>query len=187
MQQPKARKLNQKIQRWTSAEAARRAKALKREAGSGSEKRWAGSAGDDHATDGTSRSGKAFALRRLRQALEGGFTSAIKPPSQAFTVTVRKITIWTDSSNTFDIFNSLRALPLYNEILKSAVDVLLDNSFKLRVLLLPGKTNVVADALSRWRNDIALANYPELLIDSSQPLPSIPYKPPRDALGADKK
>jgi hypothetical protein len=102
-------------------------------------------------------------------------------------VTVRRVTIWTDNQNTYDIFNSLRALPLYNEILKSAVDVLIANDFKLRVLLLPGKKNVVADALSRWKNADALAVHPDLLIDALRPLPSIPYKPPRVALGAAKK
>ncbi|KAJ7121005.1 hypothetical protein C8R44DRAFT_623078 [Mycena epipterygia] len=102
-------------------------------------------------------------------------------------VNIRRITIWTDNSNTYNIFNSLRALPLYNEILKSSVDILIANGFKLQVLLLPGKANVVADALSRWRNDVALLNHPDLVIDGSKALPTIPYKPPRDALGAAEK
>ncbi|KAJ7040082.1 hypothetical protein C8F04DRAFT_948861 [Mycena alexandri] len=101
-------------------------------------------------------------------------------------IKVRKITIWTDSSNTYDIFNTLRAKPLYNEILKSAVDVLIANEFKLRVQLLPGKKNVVADALSRWRNDLALASHPNLEIYDSCVLPNIPL-PPRDTLGAEEK
>ncbi|KAJ6456810.1 hypothetical protein DFH09DRAFT_869013, partial [Mycena vulgaris] len=75
-------------------------------------------------------------------------------------VSVRWITIWTDNSNTYSIFNSLRALPMYNEILKSAVDVLIANKFQLRVLLIPGKKNVVADALSRWHNDTAYEHHP---------------------------
>jgi hypothetical protein len=100
---------------------------------------------------------------------------------------VRKITLWTDSSNTYDIFNSLRARPLYNEILKSAVDVLISNNFKLRVLLLPGKKNVVADALSRWMNDVAISHHPDLLIDGSKALPAIRFSPPRATLGAVEK
>jgi hypothetical protein len=102
-------------------------------------------------------------------------------------VNVRKVTIWTDNSNTYDIFHSLRALPLYNEILKSSVDILIANNFQLRVMLLPGKKNVVADALSRWKNDIALANHAGLLIDGTKDLPDIPYTPPRVTLGAAKK
>ncbi|KAJ7741994.1 hypothetical protein DFH07DRAFT_750733 [Mycena maculata] len=101
-------------------------------------------------------------------------------------VRVRKITIWTDNSNTFDIFNSLHAKPFYNEILKSAVDVLIANDFQLRVLLLPGKKNVVADALSRWQNDDAAEYHPGLLIDSLTLLPQIPFTPPRETLGADE-
>ncbi|KAJ7160403.1 hypothetical protein C8R46DRAFT_1001605 [Mycena filopes] len=95
-------------------------------------------------------------------------------------VRVRRIAIWTDNENTFHIFNSLRAKPGYNEILKSAVDVLVANNFQLRVLLIPGKKNIVADALSRWRNDIATANhaaaYPgdTLLIDPHLSPPDIP-------------
>ncbi|KAJ6570340.1 hypothetical protein B0H10DRAFT_2168796 [Mycena sp. CBHHK59/15] len=102
-------------------------------------------------------------------------------------VSIRRITIWTDNSNTYNIFNSLRALPLYNEILKSSVDVLLANNFQLRVLLIPGKKNVVADALSRWRSDIALEICPNLLINGSAALPDIPFTPPQDTLGADVK
>ncbi|KAJ6504436.1 hypothetical protein DFH09DRAFT_1335320 [Mycena vulgaris] len=93
-------------------------------------------------------------------------------------VSVRWITIWTDNSNTYSIFNSLRALPMYNEILKSAVDVLIANKFQLRVLLIPGKKNVVADALSRWHNDTAYEHHPGLLIDTSTALPNILFFPP---------
>ncbi|KAJ7653829.1 hypothetical protein B0H17DRAFT_957174, partial [Mycena rosella] len=83
--------------------------------------------------------------------------------------------------------NSLRAKPLYNEILKYAVNILISNNFKLRVLLLPGKKNVVADALSRWRNDIATNTHPDLLIDGSRSLPQIPFTPPQTTLGAAEK
>ncbi|KAJ7093346.1 hypothetical protein B0H15DRAFT_799158 [Mycena belliarum] len=47
------------------AGAARRAV---RNAGSGGKKRWSGSAGDEHAVDGTSESGIAFRLSRLQRA-----------------------------------------------------------------------------------------------------------------------
>jgi hypothetical protein len=102
-------------------------------------------------------------------------------------VTVQRITIWTDNQNTYDIFNSFRALPLYNEILKSSVDILIRNGFKLRVLLLPGKKNVVADALSRWENSKADTFHPGLMVDNSTPIPNILYIPPRVTLGEEKK
>ena len=62
--------------------------------------------------------------------------------------TPSKIIIFTDNTNTVDIFSSLRALPAYNPILKSAVDLLLQFDHQLRVLYVPGDENHVADALS---------------------------------------
>lgn len=90
-----------------------------------------------------------------------------------------RLTIYTDSSNSVDIFNSLKALPAYNDILKSSVDVLLLHDIELRVLHVPGKLNSVADAISRWKNSVAVALVPGLSIH--------PFTPPRDALGAAKK
>ncbi|KAJ7832699.1 hypothetical protein B0H13DRAFT_1654114 [Mycena leptocephala] len=90
-----------------------------------------------------------------------------------------RLTIYTDSSNSVDIFNSLKALPAYNDILKSSVDVLLRHDIELRVLHVPGKLNTVADAISRWNNTVAVALVPGLSIH--------PFTPPRDALGAAKK
>ncbi|KAJ7706776.1 hypothetical protein B0H17DRAFT_918613, partial [Mycena rosella] len=78
------------------------------------------------------------------------------------TVVVCRIMIWTDNKNTFDIFNSLRMKPLYNEILKYAVNILINNNFKLHVLLLSGKKNVVANALSHWHNNVATNTHPGL-------------------------
>jgi hypothetical protein len=97
--------------------------------------------------------------------------------------TGKRVTIYTDSTNTFDIFNSLSATPLYNEILKAAVDVLIRHNVSLRVCLIGGKQNVVADALSRWDNATATTACPHLLIDQ-HPLPFIPFSPPRVKLGA---
>jgi hypothetical protein len=90
-----------------------------------------------------------------------------------------RLTIYTDSSNSVDIFNSLKALPAYNDILKSSVDVLLHHDIELRVLHVPGKLNTVADAISRWNNTLAVVLVPGLSIH--------PFSPPRDALGAAKK
>ena len=57
------------------------------------------------------------------------------------------IVIYTNSSNTFDIFNLLQCWPAYNHIIKSTVDILIDGSHNLRVLHVPGVDNSVANAL----------------------------------------
>ncbi len=85
------------------------------------------------------------------------------------------ITIFTDNTNTVDIFNSLRASPNYNPILKSAVDVMISHSIDLHILHIPGSENDVADALSCSQFSRALDLVPRLII--------LPLKPP---LGASK-
>ena len=84
-----------------------------------------------------------------------------------------KIIIFTDNTNTVDIFNSLRALPPYNPILKSAVDLLLQFDHQLRVLYVPGDENHVADAISRQDFNRALTHCPDLHISIFQP-PQLP-------------
>ncbi|KAJ7048235.1 hypothetical protein C8F01DRAFT_1285877 [Mycena amicta] len=56
-----------------------------------------------------------------------------------------RITIFTDNQNTVNIFNSLRATPDYNVILRAAVDDLITYNVDLRVLHVPGENNSVAD------------------------------------------
>ncbi len=68
----------------------------------------------------------------------------------------KHITIFMDNTNTVDIFNSLRASPNYNPILKSMVDVMISHSMDLRVLHIPGSENDVADALSHSQFNRAL-------------------------------
>jgi len=58
------------------------------------------------------------------------------------------LAILTDSSNTFNIFNTLHALPAYNPILITAVDLLISSGIQLRVFHIPRNKNKVADALS---------------------------------------
>jgi hypothetical protein len=87
-----------------------------------------------------------------------------------------RVAIYTDNSNTVDIFNSLRASAPYNRILMSAVDVLITHNIDLHVYHVPGHENVIADALSRFHNDVALRVAPGLVINS--------FTPPRDAMGA---
>jgi hypothetical protein len=80
-----------------------------------------------------------------------------------------KILIYTDNTNTVDIFRTLRCLPPYNNLLKSAVDILIKNDFSLRVLHVPGEENVVADALSRVKFSIALIHEPNLRLFNFHP------------------
>ncbi|KAF7374421.1 DNA/RNA polymerase [Mycena sanguinolenta] len=87
-----------------------------------------------------------------------------------------RLTIYSDSSNTVSIFNSLKALPAYNDILISTIDVLIRCNIDLRVLHVPGKLNKVADAISRWNDRLAISLVPGLVV--------LPFTPPRDALGA---
>ena len=103
-----------------------------------------------------------------------------------------RFVIYTDNSNTVDIFNTLRALPPYNHLLKTAVDILNLGNHDLRVLHVPGVDNAVADALSRSHFHRALTLAPGLKIASFEPWSWTPgfqrplaFKPPRGTLGAD--
>ena len=80
-----------------------------------------------------------------------------------------KILIYTDNSNTVDIFRSLRCLPPYNHLLKYAIDILINNDFSLRVLHIPGEQNVVADALSRVQFSVAFQKEPLLKLFTFHP------------------
>ena len=73
-----------------------------------------------------------------------------------------KILIYTDNKNAVDIFQSLKCLPVYNHLLKSAVDILIKNDYSLHVLHVPGKDKIVADALSWVKFSVALLVEPKL-------------------------
>ncbi|PPR03806.1 hypothetical protein CVT26_000980, partial [Gymnopilus dilepis] len=60
-----------------------------------------------------------------------------------------RVVIYTDNMNTVQIFNSLSALPEFNDLLKAAVDVMILCDIKVRVLHIPGELNTIADTLSR--------------------------------------
>jgi hypothetical protein len=89
------------------------------------------------------------------------------------------LTIFSDNSNSVNMFNTLRAKPMYNTILKSSVDILILSNISLHVVYIPGEENVVADALSRYDNMRASAACPGLQIAT--------FEPPRDALGRVQK
>ncbi|KDR79787.1 hypothetical protein GALMADRAFT_62645 [Galerina marginata CBS 339.88] len=89
-----------------------------------------------------------------------------------------RVFIYTDNTNTVDIFNTLHAKPEYNPILHFAVDILLDGEHDLRVLHVPGEQDVVADALSRQDFRRAIESVPDLRI--------LDFQPPQLPLGAIK-
>ncbi|KAJ3792002.1 hypothetical protein GGU11DRAFT_694031, partial [Lentinula aff. detonsa] len=90
-----------------------------------------------------------------------------------------RLTIRSDSSNTVDIFSSLRAKPEYNPILIAAAELLISFHIDLRVVHIPGEENVVADALSRGDFEKVYSLYPNASIFNLEP----PHLP----LGATKK
>ena len=71
---------------------------------------------------------------------------------------IRRIGLLSDNMNTVSIFRSLRASPIYNPILISAIDILIANGVEHRIDHIPGEDNSVADALSRGQLDLARAH-----------------------------
>ncbi|EDR01159.1 uncharacterized protein LACBIDRAFT_312509 [Laccaria bicolor S238N-H82] len=90
-----------------------------------------------------------------------------------------RILIYTDNDNTVVIFNTMRCLPHYNDILISAADVLIRQVLHLRVLHITGELNHVADAISRKKFALAQQYSPGITIS--------PFSPPQLPLGATKK
>ncbi len=88
------------------------------------------------------------------------------------------VTIWTDNTNTVDIFSSLKASPAYNPILKSAIDIMISHSIDLWVRHILGSENNIADALSHSEFDRAWVLVPDLII--------LTFIPPHNVLGASK-
>ncbi|KAJ3727532.1 hypothetical protein C8R42DRAFT_340177 [Lentinula raphanica] len=90
-----------------------------------------------------------------------------------------RLVIFTDNTNTVDIFDSLSARPDYNFILQAAVDELILHDIDLRVIHIKGEDNLVADAISRGD-----------FLKASQLAPGIfikLFQPPREPLGAAPK
>ena len=77
--------------------------------------------------------------------------------------------IYTDNSNTVDIFSSLRVLPPYNHLLKTAINILNLGDSDMRVLHVPGVDNAIADALSRADFKHAIDLAPGLRISTFEP------------------
>ncbi|KAF8803587.1 hypothetical protein BYT27DRAFT_7225943 [Phlegmacium glaucopus] len=80
-----------------------------------------------------------------------------------------QIVIYSDNSNTVNIFQSYQALPAYNHLLKQAVDIIILNDYNLCILHIPGSDNVVTDALSHVKFSVALHHEPLLKLFTFNP------------------
>ena len=86
-----------------------------------------------------------------------------------------QLTVHTNSHNTVNIWNSLKASQEYNDLLQMAIDSMLSNPFDICVLCVSGSDNLIANALSQGNNSYAQYLVPDLIIHS--------FKPPCDLLG----
>jgi hypothetical protein len=91
----------------------------------------------------------------------------------------KRLVVFSENSNTVNIFSCLHAKPCYNNILKSTVSLLIQHRIDLRVVLISGSDNIVGDALSRFQNDRAISACPGLFISA--------FTPPRPTMGSPKK
>jgi hypothetical protein len=87
------------------------------------------------------------------------------------------ILVYMDSLNSVSLFSSLHTQPSFNSLLITASGLQLHTNISLHVSHIPGKANIIADALSRFKNSVALVHIPNLLI--------LPFCPPLLSLGAD--
>ena len=104
-----------------------------------------------------------------------------------------RMVVYTDNSNTVNIFSSLRALPTYNVLLKATVDILISGGHELCVHHVRGEDNDVADAVSRADFSRALSIVPTLKLATFSPWMWIPdskgklsFQPPQGTLGVER-
>jgi hypothetical protein len=90
-----------------------------------------------------------------------------------------QIAVYSDNTNTVNMFYSLRAGPAYNSILMSAIDFGINNTITAEVDYVPGMQNIIADHLSRFQNAKALQLAPKLQICN--------FQTPWDVMGAVEK
>ena len=87
--------------------------------------------------------------------------------------------ITTSNTNTFDIFALLNADHLYNPILISSANLILQQGVDLHIIYIPRLLNHVTDALLWYHN--TLINILVLGIQIRS------FIPPQDVMGAEKK
>lgn len=81
----------------------------------------------------------------------------------------KRLLIYTDSINSADMYNTMRAHAGYNDLLMTAVETLIDKSISLRVFHIPGESNTIADALSRSYFPLINQQQPQLTLYQFQP------------------
>ena len=81
------------------------------------------------------------------------------------------------------MFNRLYTpFELYNPILLSSIDILIQKTFVIQVIAIPGSENIIADALSRNRINFLQQHFPNINTPLDEPLPVL-ASPPRETLG----
>ena len=98
--------------------------------------------------------------------------------TQSFQKTTRLI-VYTNNTNTLDIFALPAAKPIYNRILMCSIDMLLEDELDLQVFHILGKDNLIADTLSQYKNGLTTTLSLGLIMGT--------FLPPQDVLGAPKK
>ena len=87
--------------------------------------------------------------------------------------------IYSNNTNTINIVNSLRATTPYNQLLIWAMNIVLDHNLEFQVLHVQSADNSIADAVSWFKNDLAVSLCPGLVIQT--------FQPPQDVLGVEYK
>ncbi|KIK51870.1 hypothetical protein GYMLUDRAFT_180895, partial [Collybiopsis luxurians FD-317 M1] len=83
---------------------------------------------------------------------------------QGTEVKLFQVTVHSDSSNTVNMFNSLRVLSPYNPILINSADLLLQFNIELRVVHIPGSENSVTNTLSQNNLELTYSLHPGLKV-----------------------
>jgi hypothetical protein len=132
----------------------------------------AGNVGFQHVIDSAAPSPGIFYYEALTvvSALHWAVFNTSLPPGS-------RVAIYTDNTNTVDMFNTLRAQPTYNCLVTTAVDLALDHHVIFRVFHIPGGDNIVSDALSRSQFNVLAVFVPLLRI--------LQFQPPQLTLGAE--
>ncbi|KAJ3889027.1 hypothetical protein GG344DRAFT_31474, partial [Lentinula edodes] len=89
---------------------------------------------------------------------------------------VPRVFVFTDNTNTVDMFHSLKAKQLYNPLLLTTVDHAICSNIQFRVAHIRGEENGIADALSQFDYTRLMHLAPSMKIYN--------FTPPQLVLGA---